>query len=69
MSTFLVWLQMFNLESQIDWIITRYHRLVEWYNLKLWKAGLADKVPPSELDLTALLDEADFKNKQMDAFK
>lgn len=69
MSTFLVWLHMLNLESQIDWLTTRYYRLVEWCNTKLWKAGLTDKVPPSELDLTELLDAADLQNKQLDAFK
>ena len=69
MSLFLTLLQSLHLDSKIDWVTTRYYRVIDWCKTMLWKAGLTQKIPPSELDLTELLDEADFKNKQMDAFK
>jgi hypothetical protein len=64
--SFILYLAMqMNLTSKIDWVVTRYYRVKEWFHSKFWKAGITDKTPPCELDLTDLLDKADRQNKIM----
>ena len=58
-----------NCSSKIDWVLTRFYRMVEWFHTKFWQVGLTKTLPPSEQDLTSLLDEADRKNKIMDSFR
>lgn len=69
MTLILVWLHSIRNRSMVDWLVTRFYRAKEWCMTQLWKVGLSNRTPPCELDLTELLDAADLKNKQLDAFK
>jgi hypothetical protein len=60
---------MMTLSSMIDWFVTRYYRAEEKIREAMFRHNLTDRVPPSDLDLTGLLDKADRQNTLRETLK
>ena len=60
---------MMTISSMMDWFFTRYYRIKEEVNETLFHYGLTDRVPPSALNFTTLLDRADRQNTLRDTLK
>lgn len=60
---------MMTLSSMIDWFVTRYYRMEEKIREAMFRHNLTDRVPPSDLDLTDLLDKADRQNTLRETLK
>ena len=61
--------KMLTLNSMVDWLITRYYRMEEKIRETMFRHNLTDRVPPSDLDLTDLLDKADRQNTLRETLK
>ena len=61
--------QWLHTRSIVDWFATRYYRMEEKVREVLYRLNLTDRVPPSDLDLTDLLDKADRQNTLRETLK
>lgn len=66
---YLIKLRVKSLESMIDFFQTRFYQIKNYIHEFLWKVGMCKKIPPMELDLTAMIDAAEKQNNLREILK